>query len=301
MNPDVMRKESNYYLLLFSGLQMLCSLYYDWDLCYGSTAYKLKVGEKLFGAWKYGALSLFLNGLIYHCISKPLYRGTSGIPLNYICVLLNINQFCALICFFYPIFKYDPKNGYTIFQLFVYIPTFVSGVLLNIYGWSRKEIPSITLTGSWVLSRRRDWGLVGVYLAACQLVLIFWNSMKCFYDAGSTKTRYGNQFNVYAASLFLMVVGSLGYHVLALKVSKGKFPCHDILKYITLGFAIIEFVGLIMYCYSCTKANQTRIFYYHSLFFSAGMVVAAFGNAFISWKKFDEDVNLFESGNYYKI
>lgn len=301
MNSDYIRRESNYYLLLFSGIQMICSLYYDWDLSYGSTEYKLKVGEKLFPAFKYGAFSMFLNGLIYHCISKPLYRGTSGIPLNYICILLNINQICALVCFFYPLLKYDPKNGYTIFQLFIYVPTAICGVLLNIYGWSKKPLPAITLTGSWVLSRRRDWGLVGVFLAACQLVLIFWNSMKCFYDADTVKKRYGDSFNVYAASMFLMVIGSLGYHVLALKVSKGSFSCHNPLKYITLAFAIIELVGLIMYIYACIEANQARIFYYHSLFFSGGMVVSAFGNVFISWKKFDEDVNLFESGNYYKI
>lgn len=301
MNPDEIRRQANYYLLLFSGLQMICALYYDWDLSYGSKEYEPKVGKNLFPAFKYGALSLFLNGLLYHCISKPLYRGTSGIPLNYVCLLININQICALVCFFYPLLKYDAKNGYTIFELFVYIPTAVCGVMLNVYGWQKKPLPAVTLTGSWILSRRRDWGLVGVYLAACQLVLIFWNSMKCFYDNERTKKNFEDDFNVYAASLFLMVIGSLGYHVLALKVSKGSFPCHDILKYVTFSFTIVELIGLIMYVYACTKHNQARIFYYHSLFFSLGMIVSAIGNTFISWKKFDEDVNLFESGNYYKI
>lgn len=301
MNPDTMRRESNYYLLLFSGLQMLCILYYDYDLSYGSTTWQANVGEKLYPIFKYGALSLFLNGLIYHCISKPLYRGTSGIPLNYICVLLNINQICSVLCFFYPLMKYNPENGYTIFQFFIYVPTTIFGILLNIYGWSSKPYPAITLTGSWILSRRRDWGLVGVFLAAAQLVLIFWTSMKCFYDPDSAKRRYGDYYNVYTASLFIMVVGALGYHVLALKVSKGKCNCHDTLKYITLSFALLELIGFIMYCYSCTEANQTKIFYYHALFFSVGMIVSALGNTYISWKKFDDDITIFESGNYIKV
>lgn len=295
MNSDEIRHQSCYYLLLFSGLQMICSLYYDWDLSYGRSPYQTKLNENLFSIFKYGALSLFLNGLLYHCISEPLNNGNSGIPFNYICILININQICTIVCFFYPLFKYDPKNGYTIFELFIYIPTAIFGILLNIFGWEKKKPNSITITGSWVLSRRRDWGLAGVFLAACQLVLIFWGSMKCFYDADKIKSRYGSYFALYAASMFLMVIGALGYHVLALKVSEGSFSCHDILKYITLSFAIIELVGLILYIYACSSANQTRIFYYHSLFFSLGMVISAFGNVFISWKKFDDDVSLCES------
>lgn len=295
MNSDEIRHQSCYFLLLFSGLQMICSLYYDWDLSSGRSPYQSKLSEKLFPTFKYGALSLFLNGLLYHCISEPLYNGNSGFPLNYVCILININQICSVVCFFYPLFKYNPKDGYTIFELLVYIPTLIFGILLNIYGWEKKKPNSITIPGSWVLSRRRDWGLAGVFLAASQLILIFWSSMKCFYDAEKIKSRYGSYFIPYASSLFMMVIGSLGYHVLALKISEGNLSCHDILKYIVLLFATIELIGLIIYVYACTCAKQTRIFYYHSLFFSLGMVISAFGNVYISWKKFEDDVSLCEN------
>ena len=100
MNLNEIKRQSNYFLLLFSGLQMICSLHYDWDLASGRSNYNTKVGEKLFPTFKYGALSLFLNGFIYHCISEPLNSGNNGIPFNYICIPINANQIRQL-----PYFK----------------------------------------------------------------------------------------------------------------------------------------------------------------------------------------------------
>ena len=65
MNSNEIRRQSNCFLLLFSGLQMICSLHYDWDLASGRSNYNTKVGEKLFPTFKYGALSLFLNGFTF--------------------------------------------------------------------------------------------------------------------------------------------------------------------------------------------------------------------------------------------
>lgn len=295
MNKEEIRKQLCYFLLLFSGLQMICILYYDWDVASGRSIYITKLGSKLYPVFKYGSLSLFLNGFLYHCISEPINDGHSGIPFEYIIIVINVNQLISVICFFYPLMKLNAKNGYVLFEIFIYIPTLIFGILLNIFGWEKKKPKFITIKGSCILSRRRDWGLVGVYMAASQIILIFWSSMKCFYDSELIKQRYGNYFTIYASSLFLMVIGSLGYHVLALKVSYGNCECHHPLKVITLFFAIIEFIGLIIYIVACSKANQTRIFYYHSLLFSIGLFVSAIGNTYLSWKKFDDDIYLIEN------
>ena len=104
--------------------------------------------------------------------------------------------------------------------------------------------------------------------------------MKCFYDSAQTKNRYGNYF-VASLSLFLMLIGSLGYYVLGSKISSSNFSCHDLLIYIVLLFTFIELIGLVTYIIACTIAKQTRIFYYYSLFFLLGMVISAFGNIYM--------------------
>ena len=288
------RRSLNGWLFMFSGFQMLMALYYDWDIAWGSDEFQKLIGDKFYPTFKYGCYSLFLSGLLYHCMSKPLYRGSSGFPFQYVAILLNFNQLCSIICFFFPILIANPKNGFVYFQMLVYIPTLVVGSLMNYYGWNKVQVKSITLTGSFLLSRRRDWGIAGTLLSACQMVLLFWSCVKCFIQPDWYKESYGDYFRVYSIALLFMIIGALGYHVLGLKVSKGGFPCHRRLNLVSLTFASIELVGLILYILSCTLSNMNNIFYYHGLFFGAGMVVSAFGNSYISRLKLDEDIQEFE-------
>lgn len=278
---------------------MLFSLYYDYQLPRGGT-WKTLIGESLFPTFKYGAYALFLNGLIYHCIALPIMEGNSGFPFQYILILVNLNQFCSMICFFYPLFNCHPNLGMPIFQLFIYIPTFIFGIILNLYGWSKKVLPNLTVTGSWVLSRRRDWGLAGLFLSASQLVLIMYYLKDIFSNNQRFKSQYGDLFNVFAASVVFMAIGALGYHIFCTKISGGYCGCHKQLVITCLVHAILELLGLIMYAYVNTVKDQASILYYHFFFFSCGMVIAAFGNIYISWQPFDSDLKLLQS-NYVSV
>lgn len=288
------RRNLNSYLFLFSGLQILCALFYDYDIASGKKVWQDKIGSKNYPFFKYGALALCLNGLLYHCLSKPLYRGTSGFPVHYFAIPLNVNQFFAILCFFWPLLSNSQKKGFPIFQLLIHPITFILGTSLTIYGWKQINPQKLTISGSFLLSRRRDWGIAGTLFSAAEVVLIFWSAMKCIYDNEKYKVKYGNGQVVYSIAVFLQMIGALGYHVLGLKVSKGTFPCHNLLIKICFGFITTELIGTLLYVPICSIHNQTRIFYYHSLIFSTGMIVSGFGNLYISRKKFNLELEELE-------
>lgn len=298
-----MRRKLNSYLFLASGVQILCSLSYGYDLAGGWAfpSWEDRVGKKLYPAFEYGVLALCLNGLLYHCLSKPLYRGTSGLPLQYVSILVNLNQLVASVCFFISIMNYQPRNGYVIFQFLVYPTTFILGSLLTYYAWNQITPQKLTISGSWLLSRRRDWGIAGTLFSAAEVAMVFWDAIRSFYDQYRIKSMFGDLYKLAGSAMFLQVTAALGYHVLGLKVSKGVMPCHQHLVWASLAFIFIEIVGTGIYIACCSIKKQINIFYYHSFFFSIGTIVSGLGNIYISRKKFYEELDELEKGNYADI
>lgn len=285
------RQWLNLILMFWSGMQIVSAFYYGYMIAGGMGVvwqYRLKNNYKI---WLYGMESMFVDGIIYHGISKALYHGTSGFKMQYFAILLNLNQIAAAACFFKAMFEYTPTNGFVIFQVLVYIPVFILGVLMTILGWKSREQKVYTLKGSWLYYRRRDWGLIAVFVAACLFLLTF---IKGFQDKMSKRpTGYSDYNTIYIDSMMIMWVGALGYHFLGLKVSKGNFKCHRYLCLICLAFTALEFIGLVMYVYSTNKAAQVGMLYYHIVIFSAVVIVAALGNCYISWRPFREDCKFY--------
>lgn len=288
------RRQWNFYLVLFSGLQMLCTLYYAFDIAKGLKTYE-KFYDTMYSRFKFGFVSLFFCSIIYHCISKPLYRGTSGVPMQYFAALTNLAQVIGLICFAYPIFKKEPSNVWHFVQTGVYIITLVLGVGLNYVSWHTVPITTVTIDNSWLISRRRDWGLSGHFFAAFQIIMIFWETIKTIKDPTKPKKVFGDFFTAYELGLLLMMVAAIVYHSIALPIAKGKCPCHPHLKITGLVSICAELVGLVMYWRACTQKDQARMFFTHVIIFALGMIVSGFGVAFMSWNTIDEEVKVFRN------
>ena len=311
-----LRARLNSYLSLSSGVQMMCAFYYAYQITGGMPVWQIRLLNN-YNIWLYGIYSMFINGCVYHCLSKPLYHGTTGIKFQYFAVLLNANQLAAAICFFKAMFTYSPKNAFVIFQVFPYFITLGLGIALNVASWNSVKPKSYSMKGSFLYTRRRDWGIASTIVSAFQLLLgfsvAFMDLMKKDSTTGeiSAKPTYGSYFNCYIGGLMIMWIAALGCHVLAFKVSKGLCPCHRILNYITIGFNVFEVIGLILYILATHKAQATRIpipglgitlvtdskvniLYMHLLLFGVCQVVAVFGNSYISWRPFKEDLEYYE-------
>lgn len=278
------RRNISSYLVLFSGIQILAIMYYIFDVAKRRNIWKKRLGNKNFYIFRVGVYLIFFNGFFYHCLSKPLYRGTSGFSVQYYAIAMNSIQLMGIVCFFTGIMHYAPEHVYSIIQFFIYIPTFLLGMALNYFGWEPKKPQRLTTEGSWVASRRRDWGMTSTISSASLLVMLAWEVSKCIYDKIRYKKLMGELLGLYYSSFTLMSIGGVGIHVLVMKVSKGVIPCHQKLNIICIVFDIIETVGLALYTYVCNVKDLVYIAFYHVFFFSLATVISTFGNSYISRK-----------------
>ncbi|KAH0793677.1 hypothetical protein GPJ56_002398 [Histomonas meleagridis] len=285
------RSKINYYVLLFSALQFLFTLYYNYDISKGLKVWETTLGSKYYPAFKFGSYTLFACGLIFHCISKPVYRGTSGFPLQYIGFVFCLLDLAAFLCFFIPLFHHDKKDVFGWIQFFIYLANLISCTGLTIV--SRKSIQpaQISIAGSWVLSRRRDWGICGTILGGLQVVMIFWETVFSLYAPEDKKALavFKDKINEYRASMILLTIGALGYHIVSLKISKGQCPCHNKMRISGFVFLAFEIVGLILYEHVCTIRPYKHIFFYHVIIMGLGIVISGLGNDYISRRPFKED------------
>lgn len=295
------RRQWNFYVVLFAGLQFLFTLYYNYDIAKGLKTYEKEMGDKWYPPFKFGCYALFVCGVVFHCISKPLYRGTSGLPMQFVGFAACLVDLAAVICFFVPLIKFYKNDAFTWVQLFIYIPNLVT--IIGLTYTSRKSIQpaQLTIPGSWLISRRRDWGICGTIFSGCQIVMIFWEFVKSCYDTKKkvVERLFKESANSYLASLGLMTLGALGYHIVALNISKGMCPCHRKMVISGIVFVTIEIIGFIIYEYVCTKYEYKHIFFYHTVIFALGVILSGIGNFIISWKKFDQDFA--ENNNYQNV
>lgn len=297
------------YLFLASGIQLLLSLYYDFDISKG----KIERFEKLFGngyslsIFKYSVLSFFLNGLLYHCLSKSLKRGNSGFSIQYVFVLININQLLSILFFLMSNVSSSQFTFFVFFQLILYSTTFVLGSFLNYYCFSdhhNDPFNHLLNTNTQFksplymihMSKRRDWGIASTLFSAIQLVLLFWSFVRyTFYDRDVGIQKYGEYLNLFSISTFLINLGSFGIHIFSLKVSKG---CHcncTSVNSLYVYFMISELIGMIIYIYISIMAKRAKIFYYHVLIVGLGMLISSYGNYEISKKKYLDVIANYES------
>lgn len=309
---SLMESKKNFfssYLFLASGSQLLLSLYYDFDISKG----KMEHFEKLFGTgysltfFKYSVLSLFLNGLLYHCLSKPLKRGNSGFSIQYVFVLININQLLSILCFLISNVISNQFTFFVFFQLIVYSLCFLFGSFLNYYCFADHHndpfnhiINANTQFKSPLymihMSKRRDWGIASTLFSAIQVVLLFWSFIRyTFLDRNTGIKKYGEYLNLFSLSTFLIVIGSLGIHIFALKVSKGCH-CNCInVNSLYIYFIVSELIGLILYIYMSVMAKRVKIFYYHVLIVGLGILISSYGNYEISKKKYLDIIANYEN------
>lgn len=295
------RRQWNFYVVLFAGLQFLFTLYYNYDIAKGLKTYEKVMGDKWYSPFKFGCYTLFMCGVIFHCISKPLYRGTSGLPMQFVGLLACLFDLAAIFCFFIPLFKFYRKDAFTWVQLFIYVPNLVTVIGLTYTSRKSVQPTQLTIPGGWLISRRRDWGIAGTIFSGCQIVMIFWEFVKSCYSLGNQKTNrlFKEYSNSYIASLGLMTLGALGYHIVALNISKGRCPCHRKMVISGIIFVLIEIIGFIIYEYDCTKCEYKHIFFYHTVIFALGIIVSGIGNFIVSWKMFDQDYA--ELNNYQNV
>ncbi|OHS95693.1 hypothetical protein TRFO_10325 [Tritrichomonas foetus] len=134
----------NSYLFLMSGIQMLLSISYCFKFSQGKGDYvSHHMTQTTFRLFVYSTSSFFVNGLLYHCLSKPLFRGgypsalsffnSKGFPLAHFFVLINTNQFVSLLFFFMSHFTSSNICFYFFFQFLEYLATFLLGSFLNYY------------------------------------------------------------------------------------------------------------------------------------------------------------------------
>lgn len=288
------------YLFLSSGVQIILSLYYDFDISKG----KIERFEKLFGNgyslsfFKYSVLSFFLNGMLYHCLSKPLKRGNSGFSIQYVFILININQILSILLFLISNVSSNQFSFFIFFQIIVYLASFLLGSFLNYYCFSdhhHDPFNHLMNANSQFksplymihMAKRRDWGIASTLFSAIQVILLFWSFVRyTFLDRNTGVTKYGEYLNMLSISSFLIVMGALGIHIFALKVSKGCncncFNVNSLYAY----FIISELIGLIIYIYVSIMAKRARIFYYHVLIIGLGILISSYGNYEISKKKY---------------
>lgn len=286
------------FLSLFSGIQLLFALYYAFDISKG----KIDKLQPTYGkasnitGFKYSVLSLFLNGLLYHCLGKSLKHENSGFPLHYIFLLININQLVSFI--FYFLTTLSSFSFFTLLQLLISGATLVLAILLTFYCFSNKHTnllstlsqldpaPKTThevLVG--LMQKRRDWGIASTLFSAFLLILLFWSFFKCtFINRASGTKKFGAYLNYLSVGSFLLIVGSLGVHVLALKVSRWII-CNCNLRLYYVSFLISVVVGLLIYIISCILAERALIFYYHVLVCSLGTIISSVGTLIISQEK----------------
>lgn len=297
------------YLFLASGIQLLLSLFYDFDISKG----KIEHFEKTFGVgynlsfFKYAVLSFFLNGLLYHCLSKPLKRGNSGFSLQYVFVLININQALSIILFLISNVCSRQFSLFVFFQIILYLITLSLGCSLNYYCFSdHHSDPLNHLINSNIqfksplyithMAKRRDWGIASTLFSAIQVILLFWSFFRyTFYDRATGIKKYGEYIYLLSLSSFLIVFSSLGIHIFALKVSKGcQCNCFNVSS-LYFYFIIAELIGIIIYIYVSVMAKRVKIFYYHVLIIGLGILISSYGNYEISKKRYLDIITNYES------
>lgn len=295
-NQTRIRRQLYYYLILFSGLQIITTMYYNFDALKRNRIWKIRLGDKNYKFFQFGLYTLFVNAFLYHSLSKPLYRGTSGFKIQYAFVLMNLLQFAAIICFFSTLFQYSHEQIFAVIQLFIYIPVFGIGTAINYFAWKQLKPKKLTYEGSWLLSRRRDWGIAGTFFSASQMLMLCWEISMNIYETVEFKDWFQKHFGLYVASQGVMFLGALGYHVLGLKVSKGacSSSCHRSLNHICLLFIIIEFIGMLMYVIASIIQDQVWLNYDHVLVFALGTVVSGLGNSYVSRRTMTEDLESHE-------
>ena len=289
----------NSYLFLTSGIQMLLSVSYCFVISQGKDEQWKEIYGSKYPIYKYSTQSFFVNALLYHCLSKPFYKGVCGFRyIDYVFLLMNANQVFSILFFLIANFTAGTVTFYVVFQILEYTITCIFASILNYdcfrATWrihqnvQKNDNNSISMN---LYIRRRDWGIASTLLSAAQVILLYPNFVRyAFLDRDTGVKKYGDYLALYVIGLLFLVSGALGIHVLSFKVSKGFCGCHQRLNRIYLSFITIEIIGMMIYIYSSLCAQRTFIFYYHAFVFGMGTIISSLGNSMISKLKLSDDI-----------
>ena len=289
-----LRKSVRSYLVLFSGLQMFSLIYYLYDVLKDNDTWKNSMKPEYFNGFKFGLYTLFITSVLYHAFSKALSQGTSGLPIQYFFIFINIAQLISIFYFFFGLCDQHSSDWYTIFNFFITLPTCFLGIWLNFLAWKPLQI-QIHDENIFFLNRRRDWGIAGTLFTSFQAFMTIWNCCFSAYYGEAMSKALGKWYKLHITSWIFMLIGSMGYHCLGMKISKGFCPCHKSLNLVCLIFTSINLIGLIFYIITCIKGNMFGITYFHIVIFGIGSVISGYANSFLS------KLTLKDENNYAQI